>query len=133
MSYELSNPAMRETYERYKGDHEALHDMAADIALLRTLVQSTVEANADNPGVALKAVETGLSTLIKLERRLAELDILRNQVLNKTAIAKLGQQIIIILADALNRLAPDMKNQIVDEVAPRLASAIVDARNEDDE
>lgn len=131
MSYQLPDP-LKESYERYKQDSAALHDMAADIALMRALIEKTVQANADNPERSLKAVEGSLAVLLKLERRLMELDILRNQVLHKSAIVEFGQRIVALLSDAIAKHAPDARDLIVDDVAPKLAIAITDARNSDE-
>jgi len=126
MSYKLPTD-LDSVYQRYHKDSEALHDISSDIALMRSLIEQTVAANEDNPERSLKAVEGSLAVLIKLERRLMELDVLKSQLLDKSAVSRLAEQIISILSGALEN--HDQRNEIVDSVAPQIANAIVDAKN----
>ena len=49
MAYNITNDTLKQSYERYRNDSAALRDLASDVALMRALVEASVQDNADNP------------------------------------------------------------------------------------
>lgn len=110
---------------------DSIETVRQEVLLLRALIDERLDlarTEADKI-TAFQVIHPAISTLNKLVESLNKLDRQTNEVLDKGALTRLGDDIVTVLIEELCHI--DGYTDIIDRVGSRIADAIAGARNEE--
>jgi len=126
--YRIQDSSLRERMTRH-AEGGVLATVVDEVILLRSLIEERLELaqSKAEKEAAFSVVTPMVAQVNKLVENLAKMRKSNSEVLDKDSISRLGDAIVTILIDELNDIHD--RDTIIDKVAERIASTIVEAQN----
>jgi len=128
-SYLITTSYLDKSADRHVGSDE-LKSLREEIALTRALVEkrlNMIDSDVDFLS-AMPSVQVAMNTIEKLVTSCHNMEVKLGNLLNKSALLGVAQQIIEIISTELEGI-PN-RNEIIDRVADKIVEAVAKAENE---
>lgn len=131
--YKLTNQKLQERINEITGvDYMA--SLEEEVALAQTMLEERLNAAGNDPAsiiAAHEATNKSLETISKLVQVMHKHSIATGEVLSKTALLRLMQDIIGVVAEELDPFSShEAYPGVIDRIAEKVANLVEDAQNE---